>query len=176
MNDSTFAYGQLRLLRTLYEQITADLARLHPFAYERVGFLYTRRGTGVNGAPLVLAFDYIPVADQHYEISDDLEVGASIGVGAVRTVMQHIYDVGCGAWHVHLHDHRGRPHLSTVDRRSLPPLIQAFDQAVPGQLHGALLLSRDYATATTWPADRNQGIALASVSIVGYPLTIYRST
>lgn len=175
MNDSLLARGQLRLPRALFAQITADLARPHPFALERVGFVYTRHGTGVAGAPLVLGFDYAPVADDQYEAADELEVGAQIGVTAIRAVMQRLYSSGCGVWHVHHHDHRGRPCLSPVDRRSLPPLVRAFAGAAPRQVHGALLLSRDYATATTWSADTAKEIALASVTVVGYPLTIYRS-
>jgi hypothetical protein len=175
MKGTRVSNGQLRLTRARYDEIVADLARPHTFARERVGFLFARRGTGANGEPLVLAVDYVPVADAHYEVCDDEDVGACIGVAAVRAVMQRVYDSGYGAWHVHRHDHQRRPRFSPDDAGTLPPLIQAFERAAPAQLHGALLLSRNCAMATTWPADQRRGVALASVSIVGYPLTIYRS-
>lgn len=174
MNSRTVSKGQFRLIRALYEQIVVDLSRPHPFAFERVGFLFSRQGTGDNGVPLVLAVDYAPVADADYESSEEPDVGAQIGTAAVRSVMQRIYATGDGAWHVHLHGHKGRPRFSSVDLGSLPPLVQAFGYAAPGQLHGALLLSNNYATATTWLANQTDDTALASVSIVGYPLSIYR--
>jgi hypothetical protein len=54
-----------KITRDMLEQIKTDLARPHPFAFERVGFIYVRRGTLAEGQ-LLLAASYHPVRDEHY--------------------------------------------------------------------------------------------------------------
>lgn len=57
---------RIRLLKSLYEDILADLYHPHPFANERIGFLFTRAGAAANGIHLIFPLDYVPVPDNQY--------------------------------------------------------------------------------------------------------------
>ena len=66
---------RIRLLRSLYDAMLADLQRPHVFAFERVGFLYGRLANA-HADPLVLMTGYVSLADDRYV--DDPRVGARI--------------------------------------------------------------------------------------------------
>src|SRR5437868_7002801 len=108
----------LRLAAPFYEQVRADLARPHPFAAERVGFLFTRMGTGSPGTTLLFPVVYLALPDEQYVEENDPEVGAAITGGAIRGAMLQVLQTGMGAFHVHVHAyHRGQPRISPADCR-----------------------------------------------------------
>jgi len=161
----------VRLARPLYERVKRDLERPHPFAAERVGFLFTRPGAGPAGVALLFPVEYLPMEDQHYVEAADPGIGAAIRGDAIRGAMQRVMDTGLGALHVHLHAHHGRPRFSPTDLKDLPDLARSLQNADPRPLHGGLVLSHDAATGAVWRlGDRRDRPVAPRVS---YPLRIW---
>lgn len=158
---------RFRLSRVLFERMLLDLARPHPIAAERVGFLTVAMGRGLDSETLVLASDYQPVRDEHY--LEGKGVGARINGSAIREAMQSILDKRQGLFHVHLHEHDGIPDFSPTDRREQPRLIPGFRAVDRSRAHGMLLLSRDAANAWIWLPGESQPAIPEVISIVGYP-------
>lgn len=164
----------LRLAHPLYERVKADLARLHPFAAERVGFLFTKVGTGPGDSILVFPVDYLSLPDDQYVDENDPLIGAAISGDALRSAMQRVLDTGMGALHVHMHAHHcGRPRFSSTDWHDLPDIVQSLKNANARLIHGALLLSQNMATGALWlPEPGEYRPLIPRVSIVGSPLRI----
>jgi hypothetical protein len=160
----------LRMTGALCDRIRADLARPHPFAAERVGVLFVRPGAA-EGAALLLAGDYVPVADEDYV--DNPAVGATIGSRAIRRIMQGVLDRGCGAVHVHTHGGRGKPRFSRVDHRDLPGLVRSFRAVGPTLPHGALVFSDDNCECLVWLPGGAAPAPGGRVSIVGFPTRFF---
>ncbi|MCX5842545.1 MAG: hypothetical protein NT022_02135 [Deltaproteobacteria bacterium] len=94
----------LRITREFLDQIKSDLARPHPFALERVGFIYVRLGTIAEGR-LLLVSGYQPVRDEHYTSAKAGDhAGAIINRYAITGAMQRALTTGEGVFHVHMHD------------------------------------------------------------------------
>lgn len=163
----------IRLSRPLFYEVVSELQRPHPFAAERVGFLFTRAGSGPVGTTLLFPVDYMAVPDDRYVDIHKPRVGAAINGDAIRGAMQRVMTTGLGVLHVHLHDHTGRPHFSPTDWRDLPNLARSFQHANPDLIHGALVLSRDAAAGAVWaPNQSSDQPVLPRIALVGYPLSI----
>lgn len=158
----------IRLTRHLYQEVIADLRRPHPFATERVGFLFGRIGNANTESPIVLLTRYKPLADDRY--INDPTTGARIDSQAIRSVMQDVLDHGEGAFHTHMHEWPGKPAFSWLDRDELPRLIPSFQVVGPKAIHGLFLLSEDECISDVWLPGSKKGVQAARVSIVGYPL------
>jgi hypothetical protein len=161
------------MTRALYNNILADLSRRHPFAKERVGFLFARPGTAANNLDLVFPVDYVHIPDEQYIHTTSTRIGAEISSAAIRLTMQRVMDTCEGAFHVHMHEHLGRPRFSQIDSRELPPLARSFQHASPASPHGALLLSKNDCVGLVWLPGQTGPTAADCVSIVGYPLAFY---
>ena len=160
----------IRIPDRIHKQMLSDLRRSHPFAYERVGFLFTKTNQ-INPAIVVITcYEYQPVEDQHY-IRDN-SVGAKINSTAIRSAMQRILDESCGCFHVHLHDHSGRTSPSRTDQSSLPPVVQSFSNVNGDQSHGILILSNDSLYASVQYKNEKQFILPQLVSIIGSPMKL----
>lgn len=170
MNDSVI----VRIPRPLFEHVLSDLRRPHAYAAERVGFLFTRAGSGPQGTTLLFPVEYLAVPDDQYLDEDDPWVGAAINGDAMRGAMQHVMATHLGALHVHLHDFPGRPHFSPIDWRDIPDLARSFQHADPNLIHGALVLSPDAAAGAVWLPNQLSGKPLIPrISIVGFPLRTF---
>lgn len=161
----------IRIMRSMLGQVREDLARPHPFAAERVGFLLFRVGNQAGTERLLLPERYIAIPDEQYE--DDPLVGARIGSGAIRNVMQAVLSTGMGALHVHGHGHRGSPRFSRVDLANYPALIAAFRNVAPTVPHGALLLSEDSSNALVWLPRVERPVAGGRIVVVGRPMGFF---
>jgi len=161
----------IKLPRPLFDRMQHDLSRPHPFAAERVGFLYVQLGSGEANSWLVLGADYVPVADEHY--LKDMTVGARISGEAIRSTMQRVLNTGEGVFHVHRHDHRGRPWFSRVDLAELRRLVPSFRNVGPKAVHGTLLLSLTETTALVWLPGYQEPIGVTRISIVGQPMDFF---
>ena len=104
-----------RLSQGLYHEIQKDLSRTHPVAAERVGFLACGIATLDRGGLLLLADTYHPVADSHYV--NDPRAGATINAEAIRAALQIAYRQKVSMFHIHRHEHYGRPQFSAIDLR-----------------------------------------------------------
>lgn len=152
---------KFRIPEPLHKKMLSDLKRPHPFAYERVGFLFAKTVYLSSNVTLVITIDYLPVNDKDY--INDKQVGAKINSDAIRTAMQFTLENDCGCFHVHLHDHSGRPSPSFTDAKSLPGIVKSLNNIAPEQTNGYLILSRD-AFYSSIKAD--------SISVVGYPFIL----
>jgi hypothetical protein len=165
---------ELRIPRDLYEEILADLRRKHPFASERVGFVFGKIGLVDEGSRVVLLHRYRPVKDEHY--LNDPTVGAYIGPAAMAQAMTDVYD-GIpsreGIFHIHLHDGSGRADMSPTDRRELPPMIPGFRAVGTEAAHGIIILTRDHGTAWVWLPDLNSHVQTGRVCVTGAPLAVF---
>lgn len=155
-----------RLTRRLFAAVQADLLRPHAFAAERVGWLTCRVGDAADGSLLVLAHHYQPLADADY--LDDASVGAMMGPTAIRKALQVALSGKASMFHVHLHDHRGRPGFSGTDSRETAKFVPDFWHVRPELPHGAVVFSRDAACGRLWYPARAQR-EISEFIIVGAP-------
>ncbi len=161
---------KVRLGRSLLEDLRVDLSRLHPFAAERIGFLYGRLVDA--GGPLILMTDYEPVDDIHY--IDDPRSGARIDSQAIRVAMQGVLDRGQGAFHLHMHHWHGRPVMSRMDAAEIPGLVTGLRRVGPTHANGMVLLHDVEVAAWVWLPGSENAVEAESVSVVGFPFQIFR--
>jgi hypothetical protein len=162
---------ELRLPSKLHTQMFADLERLHPFAFERVGFLYARPDVA-TGKPLVmLAIDYLSIPDNGY-VRDD-SVGARINSGAIRAAMQHTLTTGLAAFHVHLHAGLGAPGFSSTDKRESARLMPSFRGVANDVPHGAIIFTSGGACGNYWFGSDPIAKRIKKITVVGFPMRIY---
>jgi hypothetical protein len=160
----------LRITEATMYQIRTDLVRPHPFAYERIGFLYLRQGLYDNGI-LLIATTYESVPDDQYIY--DPSVGARINSDAIRNTMQRIMDTGESALHIHMHEHAGPPAFSPTDKEDLGHLIQSFRKVGIDVAHGAAILSDNDISAVVWIPKSERPTLLDKISIIGFPTIFY---
>lgn len=149
----------------------ADLSRPHPWASERVGFLFARAGDGGPGRPIVVGTDWLTMPDGDYD--EDPRVGAMLSHAGFRRAMQATISRSLSAWHVHQHDHFGPPLFSRLDLRENQNFVPDFFNVQPGFPHGALVLSRDAIAGLSWaragvpPVPPRIRIVGATITFVG---------
>lgn len=160
----------IKMLRNLIEVVQQDLSRPHPFSLERVGFLSGRVGTWSEDGLVILLHGYHPVADEDYEENDS--VGAMMASSAIRKALQFAHTNTSAMFHVHRHDHRGRPAFSHIDLRENSKFVPDFWHVCPNYPHGALLLSLDSAFGMCWCPTLASPIPIAEVVIVGAPMGV----
>ena len=158
----------IKMLRSLIEVVQQDLSRPHPFALERVGFLSGRVGTWSENSLVILLHGYQPVADEDYEENDS--VGAMMASSAIRKALQYTYTNKAAMFHVHRHDHRGRPAFSRVDLLENSKFVPNFWHVCPSYPHGALLLSLDSACGMCWCPTLTNAIPITEILVVGAPM------
>jgi hypothetical protein len=163
---------KIRLSRHLNDGMRSDLSRPHPFAAERIGLLYVRLSEAGEGRWVILMTDYAPIADDRY--IDDPSSGARIDSQAIRGAMQGVLDRQQGVFHVHRHEWSGIPRLSAMDSREIPRVVDGFRKVGPEFAHGIVLLSSDQYAAWVWLPGAEHPVQVEAVSIVGYPLEIFR--
>jgi hypothetical protein len=162
----------VRIGRSVLESAHSDLNRPHAFALERVGFLWGRTALLGAAATAVLINDFTAVNDEDY--IDGTEMVACINATAIRTALARVLETRESCFHFHLHAHSGIPQLSRTDARELDPLLRTFVSAAPNAVHGALIASLDAANA--WVSSRGSlgGCPVESVSVIGFPTTVWR--
>ncbi len=165
---------EIRLTGCLHEEILMDLARPHPFAAERVGFVFGRVGLLANGGKLVLLNRYHSIPDDQYV--EDETVGARIGSDALTWAMQAVYygrPAREGIFHIHVHPYKGKTGMSRVDSREIPRLIPGFQSVGREAVHGIIILSRDHGAGWVWLPGRKEPVTVGTISVIGKPLGIF---
>ena len=160
---------QIRMTRRLYDTMQSDLRRPHPFAAERVGFVFGRIANAATSWPLIFLTHYREIEDRRY--MHDTTVGARIDGVAIQDAMQSVLDGNEGAFHVHLHEWPGRPQFSTTDATELPAIVRSLRTVGPRQAHGLLLLSDDSAYADVWMPSQKNPVS-SRINVVGFPMKI----
>lgn len=166
--------AEIRLTRNLYNTIQQDLARPHEFAFERIGFVFGKVGNQTSSEPLVLLYHYMPVPDSQY--INDPKVGARIDGEAITEVMQQVLNdrsKRVGTFHVHVHEHFGKPGLSSTDRKEIPLLIPSFQSVGKEAAHGLIIFSKDHGTAWVWLPGGQSPLIASRIVVTGSPLAIF---
>lgn len=151
--------------------IRTDLVRSHAFAAERVGFIGCRVGE-VSGGIIVLAESYIPVADEDY--LDDPRAGAMMGPAAIRKALQFAYQKRTSMFHVHMHEHCGKPWFSGLDLRENANFVPDFWNVQPKLPHGAIVLSLDSIAGLCWYSRAKRPARIGRFTVVGVPMQFAR--
>lgn len=161
----------VKITKPVYERMRADLNRPHPFAFERVGFMFAKKDIAEDSVTL-FATEYLSLPDEYY--IDDPDVGARINSAALRRVMERAYSTKECILHVHLHDYdySGRPRFSKVDRVGYNQMIPSFHNLGGSAVHGAMIFSRNNAAGLIWTSKTGSPVPVSKLSIVGYPLVI----
>jgi len=158
-----------RIAERTLAQIHRDLSRLHPFAFERVGFIACRTAALGEGTA-VLAESYHPVAEDGY--TSDRRFGALMNASAIRAALARAYTYRTSMFHVHRHDHRGMPEFSRIDRRESAKFVPDFWNVVPGKPHGAIVLSYNACYGLAWWPGAAAGLPLDRIVAVGRPIRV----
>jgi hypothetical protein len=137
-----------KISEDLFCSVMEDLRRPHAFALERVGFLLCRPGDLPGGGVAIFAGAFHNVADEDY--LDDQSAGAVMGPDAIRKALQLSYNKGASMFHVHIHEHQGKPSFSGIDRRETSLFVPDFWHVQPTFPHGAVVLSKDSAFGQCW--------------------------
>lgn len=162
---------EIKITKKLLTKIRNDLIRDHEFAFERVGFVLSKKASRNNeSSDSVFLFDYLPVDDTNY--IRDYSVGAKINGLAIRSVMQKLLDTSSGCFHVHCHPNYGRPMLSYTDRRSIPRVVKSFYNVMPSMPHGILLISLNKIECWLLLPKEKKYKRVNKISIIGYPAKI----
>lgn len=160
----------LKITGRLLTQVQCDLERPHPFAFERVGFIFVRQGALENEKKLLLPTHYMPINDEHY--IPDYTVGARYNSTAIRGVMQRILDTKEGAFHVHMHS-PVFPTFSSDDRENHQRLMPAFRNVGMKSIHGAILLMKHTIVGICWlPGEKNPH-KISQIKVIDSPYKIY---
>ena len=162
----------VKMSRKLLLQIREDLARPHPFAFERVGFLACKVAETKPRGVIVFPYRYLEVEDKDY--LNDVSVGAMMGPAAIRKALQFAYKNQVAMFHAHIHDHYGPPWFSDIDVRETNNFVPDFWHVRPTFPHGALVLSRDSLSGLCWMPGRKKPFRISGFNIVGFPMTFIR--
>ena len=162
---------RFKLPKRIHKEMLEDLKRPHRFSHERVGFLFTTSKQLANNTIIVLAKEYIPVDDADYILDEN--VGAKINSFAIRKAMQRILENKEGCFHVHLHNHKGVPSPSSIDKKGLPGIPKSFANVSQNQANGILILSKDAFYITIKFGNEDRFISPELISVVGYPLNLH---
>ena len=161
---------------SLYEEILRDLGRPHPFARERVGFVFGRANGIAEGQALLLLTRYHSIPDDQYV--PDNQVGARIGLEAMAWTMMAVHGGRGrreGLFHVHLHDHIGPTLPSKVDAIELPRMIPGFRSVSAEAPHGIIILSLDHGSAWVWLPVSEEPVRAQRISVVGIPVRVFET-
>lgn len=154
-----------RMTRDLLLAVHRDLSRPHEHASERVGFIFCGVGALPNSGIVIVARSYHKVEDDHY-VHDDT-VGAVIGEQAFRQILQATYRRPASVFHVHRHEHRGRPVPSLIDTQESAKFVPNFWHVAPKVPHGFLLLSLDNHAGWVWPSPSQSVAPISHFLIAG---------
>ncbi len=151
----------IRIPQAVLSLARQDLARPHPFTYERVGF-FRCRPTGRPDLVVVTGYDAVP--DEDYVRGST--AGACIGSTAIQSAMQRILTHKVGQIHIHQHEDRGPPSPSRTDSENQPRLVTSFRNLDPQVPHGFMILSETHAWGSFATPKMRRLVELKSVSVV----------
>jgi len=163
----------LRASAAMLSAIHEDLSRPHPHAHERVGFAFANAAKMAGDTIGLYLSNYRPVEDLQYIFEPN--VGALVDGDALREAMQFAYSKQLSTFHVHRHEHRGRPWFSNYDMDESGKFIPDFFHVAPRGPHGALLLSHDSATAIIWTRKDARPQLIREIVLFGPTLTALRA-
>lgn len=156
---------QLRMTQAIHKEMRSDLCRSHPFAYERVGYVFVRPA----GGTVLVATGYEAVPDEFY--IKDKKIGARIDHRGIALAMKRADKNKEGILHAHIHSGCGFPRFSRDDEADHPNFLRSFRNADPKMPHGFLLLSNDKMVARVWAPGNESYLDVFRFTMVGVPLS-----
>jgi hypothetical protein len=156
-----------KLTASTLDQVIADLSRPHLFAAERAGFIGCKLSRSREGI-LILAHTYMSLRDDWY--ADDPRYGCFFNTDAMRAAMQFALTSDASMFHLHMHEHSGRPWFSRTDLRESAKFVPDFWNVQPSLPHGILVLSTDYAAGLCWYPGENKPTRISRITAVGFPM------
>jgi len=132
---------EIKLTGTLYNGIMRDLARPHPFAAERAGFVCCRMGSLCGSKDLLSSSaDIIQFRTVNmWKIPQSARGStATLLLGQCKLFIRVGQNVKA-FFTFHVHGHRGEPGMSFVDSRDLPKLISGFQSVGHEAVHGIII-------------------------------------
>ena len=159
----------LRIPRQIEREMRESLMRPHPFAAERVGFVFTKWSRSKDGGKIILVCGYESIPDDDY--IKDPNVGARINSAAIRRAMQRALTTGEGISCPRPRSRRSawaKLHGST----GTAPREQSIRNASPNAVHGLLILSRDAAWAEALVPGCQSLQGIENISVVGFPMVV----
>jgi hypothetical protein len=157
-----------RITEELVRSVMEDLRRRHAFALERVGFLLCRPSDLPGKGLAIFAGEFHSVADEDY--LDDHTAGAVMGPDAIRKALQVSYNMNASMFHVHIHEHKGKPSFSGIDKRETSLFVPDFWHVQPALPHGAIVLSKDSAFGKCWIPDADSPQEITDFVSIGVPI------
>ena len=97
-----------------------------------------------------------------------------MGADAIRKALQLAYGLKRSMFHVHAHEHEGRPWFSPTDLRENRKFMLDFWHVRPEYPHGALVLSLDSAAGLCWVQANRKPFRISDFDVVGSPMTLVR--
>lgn len=164
----------LRIPTQLLLKIKDDIARPHPFAYERVGFLLCKPAQTASSLGM-FAYDYCPIPDEEYV--EDSTVGAMIGGDAMRRALTLAFNHGkqdVSVFHIHEHFGSGLPWFSEIDLNESARFVPDFFNTAPKVPHGTLVMNEDNMAGQIWLNKTSVPQAINVITSVGIPHKISR--
>ncbi len=155
----------IKMTGAMMAQMHADLRRPHGHAHERVGFVTAGCSWRPDGSLVVLAREYLPVADEDY--IRNARVGAMVGPDAMRKGLQRAYGTRSALLHVHTHGGLGVPEFSSVDIEGGKQFVPSFFSVVPYMPHGLMVLSNDSAKCLLWTSEAKRPVRVDHFVSVG---------
>jgi hypothetical protein len=165
---------EIKLIGNLYNQVLQDLARPHPFAAERVGFVFGRMGTLTDRGIVILLNRYHSIPDNQY--IEDSTVGARIDSEAITWAMQAVYHgrpTREGLFHVHVHGHKGETGMSAVDSREISKIILGLQSVGRAAVHGIIIFSLDHGSSWVWLPACKEPRRIDCISVIGSPVWVF---
>ena len=156
---------KIRIPKSLLGIAKDNLREVHPYADERVGFLFGKLVPGTT--PIILLTEYLPVKDSNY--IRDRHVGAKINSAAIREAMQKGLSESLGVFHVHFHE-LGVAGFSGIDRHETTRLIPSLQAVSPEQAHGAFVLTDSGISSLIWLPGEEKPVASGKISVIGWPM------
>lgn len=157
----------VKIPRKLLNEIKQDLARKHPFAYERTGFCFGKSIQLPNGNWVAVINEYQSIPDDLYIETD--EAAARINSEAIRIAYQKAYTDKVGLFHIHLHElTREFPFFSSIDERSIPEIVKSVQSYSDDQIHGMIVLSQKSINAQLLLPMEKELCKPDQISIVGF--------
>ena len=159
--------ARFKITAALLAEVRADLQRPHPFAHERVGFIFAGLSASQDEI-LILVREYRAVLDDQY--LRDSSVGAMMGPEAIRSALEWALQDGVALFHVHTHGGKGIPNFSSIDLRENAKFVPDFFKVTPQCAHGAIILSDTAACGQIWLDRRGSHGFIGSFVEVGVPI------
>jgi len=156
---------QIRMTQGIHKEMRSDLRRSHPFAFERMGYLFVKPA----GGTVLVVTGYEPIPDEFY--IKDKTVGARIDHRGITLAMKRADKNKEGILHTHVHPGHGYPRFSRDDEEDHPSFLRSFRNAAPQMHHGFLLLSNDRMIARVWTPENKSYTDIFRFTMVGLPLS-----